>query len=469
MTRNLKALGLALGVVFAMSAVAAQAAVATEGTFSWAGGTAKLTAETDEAAPSQVFTFTTKYGANVSATCNEVHAEAEVSGTGSSEVTAKEVVYSDSGIPNESECTGHLGEVEESAEVRLNGCDYRFHAGTTLAPAPMGETEGTVDIICPEGKVIEVQLGICLVKVPPQEGVGPVYYRTETTEPESVTIEALVGTTETAHNKALTYETEGFPCGKQTGENARHDGQYTGNVTATGLDAEGNHNKNVSVGAESTFSWDEGTTHLSGEADPGTPSQRFRIDPGPGKVEASFTCNELHAEVTGLSGTGGTDLTTEGIEYSDSGTTSEKGACTGHIGEAEPKVHVHINGCHYRFHVGVTLAEAPMGEAEGTADVVCSGENAIEVEAPGCFTTIGPQEGIGPVYYRTETTSPETTVTAEARIGEVPAAERDKAIAYSTSGVTCGNHASEANGEYTGTLTIKGIDESSNQTNVSVT
>jgi hypothetical protein len=253
MIRNLKALGLALVAVFAMSAVAASAAQATNGTFSWDPSTTGFTVEADPSTPSQLFTVKTKTNATVESTCDEVSANLNLpEGTSSETLTATEIVYSDSGTtPTENACTGHLGEVEEVSQVNMHGCHYKFHAGTTVGSMENMETEGTADIVCPEGVAgVTVTAGTCTVTVPPQEGVGPVFYRTATTpntqereegKREDVTVEARIGEeiggVQTAHYNPITYNTSGFPCGSQTG---RHDGTYTGTVTVKGHDSIGN-------------------------------------------------------------------------------------------------------------------------------------------------------------------------------------------------------------------------------------
>lgn len=64
--------------------------------------------------------------------------------------------------------------------VDMNGCDYRFHAGNTLA---MHVVEGSMDIICPEGNEIDFEITsmpICHLTVPEQLGLGDVTYTNRT-------------------------------------------------------------------------------------------------------------------------------------------------------------------------------------------------------------------------------------------------------------------------------------------------
>lgn len=65
--------------------------------------------------------------------------------------------------------------------VNPNGCDYRFHAGNTLG---MDEVEGSWDIICPEGNKIDFEItGVmvnCHLAIPEQLGLGEVTYTDKT-------------------------------------------------------------------------------------------------------------------------------------------------------------------------------------------------------------------------------------------------------------------------------------------------
>ena len=64
--------------------------------------------------------------------------------------------------------------------VSLNGCDYRFHAGNTLA---MDEVEGSWDVICPEGNKIDFEITsmvVCHLAIPEQLGLGEVTYTDRT-------------------------------------------------------------------------------------------------------------------------------------------------------------------------------------------------------------------------------------------------------------------------------------------------
>jgi hypothetical protein len=244
MMRNLKALGLAMLAAFALSAAAAADAQAVEGTFSWEEGTTKLVGEADPTAPTQLFSVTPGIH-TASFKCDEVTGTATVTGTGAASVTAKNIVYSDTGTtPETNKCTGTADGFAAVATVRFNKCDYHFVAGTTEAEAPNGKTEGTVEIKCEKaGEKIEVEEAGCTVTVAPQT-VGPVYYYTTHTtgHPEEVTVEAKVGKTATLHNNAIDYVTSGLTCGSHT----ETDGTYEGKVTIKGFNAS-NAQTNVTV------------------------------------------------------------------------------------------------------------------------------------------------------------------------------------------------------------------------------
>jgi hypothetical protein len=235
MPRRLKALGLTLAVVLSLTAaVAACTAQASEATFSWSAGTDKLKTEADPSAPSQLLTITP--GAiTASFTCDELSAEAAVTGTEGSSVTGTSIQYSDAGTtPTKEECTGKVNGIALKVPVKFNGCDYKLTAGTTEGEES-GESEGTLDIQCPEGQVIEFKAAGCLVKLGSQTA-GPVYFRTVKTEGglEHLTAEARIGEgSGSAHNNALDYTTSGITCNVHN----ETDGTYAGKITVTGFNS----------------------------------------------------------------------------------------------------------------------------------------------------------------------------------------------------------------------------------------
>jgi hypothetical protein len=227
MIRNLKALGLALVAMFAMSAVVAAAAQATASNFKADSTTenAIFKASEDPGNPTQ--DFLTDFG---DFKCQTVSAEGTAAKTTAS-VTATNVKYA-----------GHFEGGEEcealsqafGAEVKFNGCDYVFHAGTSTGT---GTSAGTADIECPEEAVIEVAVagGLCTVTVPEQTGLGPITYHNVAVEGSNndvVTLEAEIDNT-------IDYEGHGLFC--ETG--ARFNGDYFGSAVVKAF----NHNE---VGAQ---------------------------------------------------------------------------------------------------------------------------------------------------------------------------------------------------------------------------
>lgn len=161
---NLKALGLALVAAFAMSAVAASVAQAsTPAAFTAAEYPAVATGHEEGAL--NYFEIT---GGGAKTECNNVTYEATLAGA-SHELTV----------------TPHYTECEETisgnpATVHLNGCDFRFTAGTYTA-APVDDAHGKVHIVCPVGKKIEITVSafgspICAVDVHPQTLEGGITY-----------------------------------------------------------------------------------------------------------------------------------------------------------------------------------------------------------------------------------------------------------------------------------------------------
>jgi hypothetical protein len=215
--RKLKTIGSALVVVFALTAVMASAAQASE--FEWGSGATNI---------ARMSNAVQKF--NVPGTgsfeCNEVEAEASVTGTKAASVTTKagSLKYHNSGSTNT--CPASLG----TATVTTHNCEYQFVAGTTTGT---GKSTGTVNIVnCPTTSPIEVSVsGLCLIKISNQTGVGPVKYSTIGTFP---TGEVQIA----PEAKNIAYTKSGL-CGSGSGTNA----EYSGTVNVTG------RNGTTSVGA----------------------------------------------------------------------------------------------------------------------------------------------------------------------------------------------------------------------------
>jgi len=216
MTRNLKALGLALVAVFAMSAVAASGAMAASHHFDVLG-TISAHAENE-----QIFEPVTGGGAFFA--CKEVKVN---------NGRAMEAPLGVIGEPEYSECRASTGGGEPvNAKVSSNGCEYTFKGVTTPGNLTENGEHATVNIECPEGAKIEIRvtaLNLKCAAVGAQDIPHAVRYH-EDEEPganpeEDTTIEA------TAHG----FENEEFGgvanCSGTGGTVVNEDGSYTGNVT----------------------------------------------------------------------------------------------------------------------------------------------------------------------------------------------------------------------------------------------
>jgi hypothetical protein len=98
-----------------------------------------------------------------------------------------------------------------SATVNSNGCTYRY---TVTGSSPYS---GTVALVCPEGKSLEVTASVaCTLKIPAQT-LGTVTYTNSIGQTgRSVST--------SASGSKLSYSTSGFACGTQTGGNGTYSG-----------------------------------------------------------------------------------------------------------------------------------------------------------------------------------------------------------------------------------------------------
>lgn len=157
MTRNLKALGLALAAVFAMSAiVSSSASASTAFHFTGPAGVTSV-----KAAQVGTDVFTTDSG---KVSC--LHATYAGSVTGPTAASIKVT-------PTYSEC--HIIVLFTfSVTIHTNGCEYVFKPVTKTAG---GVYEGTVDIECPVGKQIVVTAPGCQITVGSQTGLKTVTFK----------------------------------------------------------------------------------------------------------------------------------------------------------------------------------------------------------------------------------------------------------------------------------------------------
>jgi len=153
MSRNLKALGLALVACFAVSAVVASAASAEA--YSFKAETVPTTLTGNQHAGNDVFTTDTG-----TVSCNIATYEGTQTVTPTNSVTV---------TPSYGECKA-FGLF--NVPIDVNGCQYQFTVGTKVS----GNFEGTVDVVCPSGKQIEVTAPGCTVTVKSQNNLGKVTY-----------------------------------------------------------------------------------------------------------------------------------------------------------------------------------------------------------------------------------------------------------------------------------------------------
>jgi len=219
MIRNLKALGLALIAVFAMSALMASAAQA-QGKFTVEAGTQELTGTQDDEEGQNTATglqvFETTSG---KVQCDEVHGQVLSGKFNETEVTAQNIHYQNNGKVDQ--CSGPFS---TSPKIEFNGCDYTFTVGETIGETGMETTSNQVHIKCPVGKQITITAPFCQIHVPEQTiqmtAAGDhVVFHTITGTPDDVTVDA--------HVTGIHYQGTEL-CSSGTA------GVYDGNVTVKG-------------------------------------------------------------------------------------------------------------------------------------------------------------------------------------------------------------------------------------------
>ncbi len=232
MARNLKLLGGILGVVLALSAIAASAAMA-KGEFTSAKAPVVLTAsQVGENENEKYFTTAGTFE------CPNGTYEGTMANSPTTQITV---------TPKYGHCVGPLG---VPVQVDTNGCDFLFTIDPTSA-----ETRGWLDVVCPAGGDITItfnrtpggaQTIKCTIHIPPQTLGGIRYTNEQVGGVKGITVD--IGVT------GLTYtHTAGTGIGACAGGGATetHNGEYKGKLTVscfedTGSTAEEKHN-NVRV------------------------------------------------------------------------------------------------------------------------------------------------------------------------------------------------------------------------------
>jgi hypothetical protein len=245
MTRNLKALGLALVAVFAFSAVAVSAAQAAE--FHAEEKSVVVTGTQDEKAGAQKVAILEIEG-GLKVECANTFVEGTQTGTetGAGKFTAKESTvrpeYWGEGVKG-TKCNSFLG--AKSVEVKTNMCHYRLPAETTV------EQHALVDVICGKGEAIEIIGGGITLKITggPENLVGGVQvnkgltgvnYANEggPTTTRDITVKSTV---EGIHYTCA----PAFTCGLLGVGTTGNKAKYVGDVTAKGF-------KDLNATAETT-------------------------------------------------------------------------------------------------------------------------------------------------------------------------------------------------------------------------
>jgi hypothetical protein len=207
--RNLKALGLALVAVFALTAVAASAAQAAE-------FHAEEAPVFFEGSQVEQHIFTVDKG---TVKCNT----ATFTGSSATATTATVTL-----TPVYSTCKF----AGTAADVKMNGCDYLFHLSSA--------TTATVDVVCSGGAEIEVESTTtnCIVHVPAQNGLSHVILASEgTTTTRDITATVTVA--------GIHYTEVGSEC-KFNGV-ATTNGTYNGTATIKGFKGQGGAQQGIWV------------------------------------------------------------------------------------------------------------------------------------------------------------------------------------------------------------------------------
>jgi hypothetical protein len=428
MSRYLKILGLALGVVLTMSAIMASGAAATKGfKFPESTGTTYLTGE--QHAGDDVLTTD---GGEV--TCSGATYSGSATGTPAASVTLE---------PAYTGC--HLIFIFTfNVTIDTNGCAYEF----TVQGGVNANNEGEVDIECPGGKAIEVTAPGCTITIAPQTGLRTITYTNKGNASPAKEMDitadlSITGITYEEHNVA-----PNNTCASSTSHTTN--GTYVGAATVRDYSSKVTHNS---------------TTQTSVTVET-VPDKGFKF---PESTGTTYLTGEQHAGDDVLTTDGG-EVTCSGATYSGSATGTPAASVT-----LEPaytgchlififtfNVTIDTNGCAYEF----TVQGGVNANNEGEVDIECPGGKAIEVTAPGCTITIAPQTGLRTITYTNKgNASPakEMDITADLSITGITYEEHNVApnntCASSTSHTT--------NGTYVGAATVR--DYSSKVTHNSTT
>lgn len=208
MTRNLKALGLALIAAFAMSAIGASSAAASFPLFHSEAEDTVLTGSQGQIVAN---ILTTDLG---ELKCKDVKFIGTMPVFTTSTMTLQ---------PKYEQCK--LG--EENAVVTENSCAFVFHLGESTEPI-----EAQMDIECVDGDQIVVHTEGCTTTIPPQAGLKKATFTNEGEETTRSVVADL-------NIEEIHYVEHGEGCASET--ETTENGTYTGKITVTGEDSEQVH------------------------------------------------------------------------------------------------------------------------------------------------------------------------------------------------------------------------------------
>jgi hypothetical protein len=169
MIRNLKALGLALVAVFALSAIAASAASAQQGVLTSDG---PVTLDMTETGNGQ--NATTMFGEKIECQ-GTIYTGHQYNVTPHMPIPGPTTLITVTPHYNNANCTSFPG--PHKATITMNGCDFVFHIGNTVG-ADLYEV--FADIVCPAGQQIvkhvyaapnNEAMSICTYTIKPQFGL----------------------------------------------------------------------------------------------------------------------------------------------------------------------------------------------------------------------------------------------------------------------------------------------------------
>jgi hypothetical protein len=217
MARILKALGLTLTAVFALSAVSASGASAAE-----------FTSFNTNTSLHESGTYTgTGSGAMFSATPGGFIAKCAHESYAGSSTTGTEATPT--AVPTYIECTVKIGMTVFNAEIRTNKCEYKFHIDKEKPGSGGDEFEGHISIVnCEKGKSIEIEVPKtgCIDTVGEANNTainGVVYKNTTAVKPTDIDIIVNANNVHSETNKGL------LQCGVTAGTHAT--GTFVGEAT----------------------------------------------------------------------------------------------------------------------------------------------------------------------------------------------------------------------------------------------